>query len=173
MRTRFAYPTVITKDSFLNHQYRVTKYNPDLESYDEWTAISDVGNSYSGIEFTLQEYEKVESAYVEAVLSFMKAAEIESLTLTDFWNGFDYSDKELTLAEGKEFQDDSLKRVIQLILREEIGGQLTSKKGMFVHFGYDYYMYIGISNNYPEVISSIRSSGLYVESFKSPYLESE
>ena len=157
----------------MNYQYRVTKYNPDLASYDEWTAISDVGNSYSGIEFTFQEYKRVESTYVDAVFSFMKAEKVESIILSDLWNGFDYSDKELTLAEGKDFQNDSLKRVIQLILREEIGGQLTSKKGMFVHFGYDYYMYIGISNNYPEVISSIRSSGLYVESFKSPYLESE
>jgi len=156
----------------LNHQYRVTKYNPDLESYDEWTDISDVGNSYSGIEFTLQEYKRVESTYVDAIFSLMKAEKVESLILSNFWDGFDYSDKELTLAEGKEFQNDSLKRVIQLILREEIGGQLTSKKGMFVHFGYDYYMYIGISNNYPEVISSIRSSGLYVEPFNSPYLES-
>jgi hypothetical protein len=157
----------------VNHQYRVTKYNPDLEFYDEWTAISDVGNSYSGVKFTLQEYERVEAAYIEAVFSFMKAAKIESLTLSDFWNGFDYSDPKLILAENAEYQNNSLKQIIKLILREKIGGQLTSQSGMFVHFGYDYYMYIGINSNHPEVISSIQNLGLYVEPFESPYLDSE
>ena len=157
----------------MDHQYRVTKFNPEAESYDEWCAISDVGSSYSGIEFTHQEYERVESSYIEAVLRFMKASKIESLTLSNFWNGFDYSDSALILAENTEYRNDSLKQIIKLILREKIGGQLTSKNGMFVHFGYDYYMYIGISRHYPKVVSSIQSLGLYVESFESPYLDSE
>ena len=94
----------------MNYQYRVTKYDPDLAVYDEWTAMSDVGSTYSETEFTLQEYERVESSYIEAILSFMNAEKVDSLTLSKFWNGFDYSDSELALAEGAVYQSDSLER---------------------------------------------------------------
>ncbi len=50
----------------------ITKYNPiyrnELGHYlkDEWTSISDIGTIYNGIEFTFDEYVKVENLYVKS-----------------------------------------------------------------------------------------------------------
>lgn len=42
---------------------------------------------------------------------------------------------------------------------------------MFVHFGYDYYMYIGSSKELPQDLrNKIENLGLFVENFESPYL---
>ena len=40
---------------------------------------------------------------------------------------------------------------------------------MYIHFGYDYYMYIGSSNACDNVRIKIQEEGLFVEEFKSPY----
>ena len=42
---------------------------------------------------------------------------------------------------------------------------------MFVHFGWDYYMYIGSAKQCTGTIVQIQKSGLYIEQYKSPYLE--
>jgi hypothetical protein len=45
---------------------------------------------------------------------------------------------------------------------------------MFIHFGYDYYMYIGSSKIAPDfLIKKIQDEDLFVEEFKSPYLEDD
>ena len=41
---------------------------------------------------------------------------------------------------------------------------------MYVHFGYDYYMYIGSEKPLEKEIDSINRSGLFVENMVSPYI---
>lgn len=42
---------------------------------------------------------------------------------------------------------------------------LGYKKQFFVHFGYDYYMYIGASKNCIKSKNAVMLSGLFVEEF--------
>ena len=42
---------------------------------------------------------------------------------------------------------------------------------MFVHFGYDYYMYIGSNKRFKGIINTIANTGLFIEEFESPYDE--
>jgi len=68
-------------------QYKVTKYNPanrNEKGYymlDEWTDFSDVGKQFNGIELTMEEYLKVESAYTIVAISILKKCDINSLTV--------------------------------------------------------------------------------------------
>jgi len=52
----------------------------------------------------------------------------------------------------------------------EFGCKLVSPS-MHVHFGDDYYMFIGSENQSEEVLNSIRASALFVEDMISRYLE--
>ena len=40
----------------------------------------------------------------------------------------------------------------------------------YVHFGYDYYMYIGLSVKCTDALAAVQQRGLFVEPFRSPYL---
>lgn len=64
---------------------------------------------------------------------------------------------------------EQVKIVSKLILREYLWCKLISKYKMFVHFGYDYYMYIGSRSQCKDTLRKIKDSGLFVEDFESPY----
>ena len=56
----------------------------------------------------------------------------------------------------------------KLILQEKLWAKLKYNRKMFVHFGWDFYMYIGSISYCPYVIKEIEKSGLFVEEFKFP-----
>ena len=58
------------------HEYRVAKYNPEIRDQSgaytkvEWTFFRQIGQTFSGVLLTSDEYERVEEAYIQAALSF-------------------------------------------------------------------------------------------------------
>jgi hypothetical protein len=168
--------------------YRITKYNPayrnSLGSYlkDDWTAISDIGKIYKNQKFTIDEYLKVEDRYIEVILLFMIFLNLKSLyityleknnTILDNKN-IPYSSSMLELYEkisvGKQINIKEVSDIARLVLRELLWCKLENKN-MFVHFGDDYYMYIGTSKEISESLKKkIESLNLFVEQFSSPYL---
>jgi len=61
--------------------------------------------------------------------------------------------------------------IARLVLREFLWCKLEEDQKIFVHFGYDYYMFIGSSEKPPKsIIKKIEKMGLFVEEFESPYL---
>lgn len=162
----------------------MTKYDPQnrnsLGSYvvDEWTAVSDVGREYAGKIFTLSDYIKTETNYINAIKSFMKATSTSKLKLVDLelhdlGSDATYATTSMKqtyekIKEGMSVSESELPDVCGLILRECMWGRLISKK-MFVHFGNDYYMYIGAKSNCKKAIEETKKLGMFVEKFKSPY----
>ena len=163
----------------MKYQYRVTKYDPanrnELGHYtkNEWTAFCDIGKEFADRVLTSEEYEKVESRYIEAIFSFMACMQLDSLQLSTVWNGYKYKESGLQLKNGAAYSGEKLKRVIQFTLREKIGCHLVSESSMFVHFGYDYYMYIGTTNDCISAVERVRNNGMFSEDFGSPYGASE
>lgn len=160
-------------------QYRVAKYDPNNRNEwghyikDEWTSFSDIGKAFADGVFTYDEYEKAESAYINTIFAFMECISIKALKLTAVWNGKRYKEAGFQFKNGTEYSGEKLRRVIQLTLRGKIGCHLVSEPSMFVHFGYDYYMYIGTNKLCPEALARAKESGLHPEKFESPYLDSE
>ena len=167
--------------------YQITKYNPQyrnpLGTYlkDEWTSISDVGKIYENREFTLDEYLKVEDGYIQAILLFMIFLNLESLTVTYLekrttWNvsSTPYSKSMFGLykkiMEGKQINTKEMGDAARLLLREFLWCKIENEN-MFVHFGDDYYMFIGSSKKISKSLrEKIEGFGLFVEEFESPYL---
>ncbi len=147
------------------HEFRVTKYNPKHRNKngnyekEEWTDFSDVGKSV-----TKKDYELIEKTYIRAAHEFMEFAHVSDLKVTDLesYNGL------AKFKDGQIIPLESIETIIRPILRHQIWCRLTNENG-FVHFGYDYYMYIGVIAFNKGTISKIEALGLFVEKFKSPY----
>ena len=140
--------------------YRITKYNPcnrdEAGRYlvDEWTSVSDVGKSFGGRQLTIETYLLVEDAYVAVVTSLLTIGNVGPLRVVDFEDKG--SCRQLTdrlvatsaeyrnqVWDGCLFSHENVESCVRLTLREVIWCKLIGKNDFFVHFGYDYYMYIG------------------------------
>lgn len=165
--------------------FRTTKYDPRLRSADgsyaqeEWTSVTDVGKSFLGHTVQLSDYLSTENAYVETVHRFLEQCQVHHLRLRDLEQYDENCDllPDALIEESKQWMRTitadqtlggvALERAIRLTLRELIWCRLEGEAGFYVHFGYDYYMYIGsdrIASTPPEL-----PPGIYVERFESPY----
>jgi hypothetical protein len=157
------------------HEYRVTKYNPALRDHSgaytkvEWVSFTQIGQTFSGVLLTADEYERVEEAYVQAAVSFLRESGLSSMRVAGLENH---------RVQSLDFQNDSvlpldrIGEIIPRILREEFWCRFEGSNG-FIHFGWDYYMYIGVSHPCPTARARATELGLYVEEFASPYAEDE
>lgn len=113
----------------------------------------------------MQEYERVEQNYINFVTRILQICGIQQLIINQLenYNKLNWHNKQyLDITQIKEFVRDCL--------REECWGKLEANN-FYIHFGYDYYMYIGtniLENSMQEIAKEFK---LYVESYKSPYLD--
>jgi hypothetical protein len=167
--------------------YRVTKYNPNLRSKDgayrrhDWTSVFDVGKQFDGGILSVEDYLRTEDRYIDAIrISASLTNSVEFVV-----DGIECTCEPAQLPSG--IREDSISMLrdftakepgtfplstacvfARLALREVIWGRLASQSGLYVHFGYDFYMYIGHAGNQLE---HLVLNDLYVEDFPSPYGE--
>jgi hypothetical protein len=170
--------------------WRITKYDPAYRDgqgeyqKNEWTSCYDIGKPYGGKEFTVNDYMAVENAYIDAVLLFAKGSGITTLTIRCLEkhnrnidlgkNPLAYTEEMVelfeNLREGDVLEIKDIERLCRLVLREQLWCKLESGNKMFVHFGYDYYMYIGSLSKPEGIARLVEELGLFIEEFESPYL---
>lgn len=166
--------------------WRITKYNPKNRDHngfyllkDEWTSYSEIGNIIDGTTFTYKEYLEVENSYIASIILFMKCNNLDSLKITNIEKYHEFLNNDQYLSEnmkndfdfiknGLDIDRDKIDSISRLVLREKLWCKFESKD-MFVHFGWDYYMYIGSSKTCEKYIEKIRELGLFVEEYVSPY----
>ena len=166
------------------HAYRVTKYDPrsrnDVGHFtgDEWTSVSDIGRLIGASMLTAVEYLRVENLYVQSVQSQMSAFGIDTFRVSGLevrsvaWGKEIVDDvcevcrglQEDDLVSGKQLED-----IIRGCLRSYIWCRLSDARA-YIHFGYDYYMYIGLPG---PIIDSKLPAGIFAEECASPYAESD
>lgn len=164
--------------------YRITKYNPAKRNEQghyidpsEWTSVSDIGKpEYHDLSYT--EYEKTESAYVNAIKRIMQDNHINCLQVTalELWENRQQIQQHATtiglkniiatelknLHNGTIICGETIGTIIRLILRETIWMALVHE-GFELSFGYDYYMYVKTEHILPTTLQEINASGLFVE----------
>jgi hypothetical protein len=162
----------------MRHEYRVTKYDPGLRdpsgSYTgkDWTSIGDVGQRFAGRKLTMRDYLTVEKGYLAVLNAMLEEAEVTQLRLLGLEKA-----KARRQAKGNRWREGavlSLRQAIEFArqaLREELWGMLVAPRRAFVHFGYDYYMYVGLSRLTPSALDLAAQIGIFVEPFRSPYSE--
>ena len=164
--------------------FRITKYNPKNRNekghylVDEWTSFSDVWKNV-----TFEEYITIENKYIECVEKCMQIVNIKNLVLkkyeenTSFYliNQFWLDEKVYnSLHENINVCINDIPTVIRAILRGNCWWKLSWDKNFFIHFGWDYYMFIGFksSKKLKQKVLNLNIEGLYIEEFRSPYLKS-
>lgn len=159
----------------MKYQYRITKYDPAKRDengaylLDEWTAFSDIGKEFAGVRLEEAAYLEVESAYLAAVGSFLREARLPELFLKGLERGRAKS-LPAFVEEGQLLSVELCVAFSRLALREVAWGRLSVPGRAYVHFGWDYYMYIGVPVVCPSSVEAAERSGLFVEPFRSPYL---
>lgn len=160
------------------NEYRVTKYDPAHRDKrgrylrDDWTSMSDIATTPT----SCAEYALVEDAYVAALCAFYEQAGAPSLAVLDL----EARDKP---AAPAAYLDDTrhrlahvrrdrvndradLEQVIRLALREAIWCRLEQRPALFIHFGYDYYAYVGGAQlGVPDALPP----QIFVERYASPH----
>jgi len=152
-------------------QYRVTKYNPALRDArggylrDEWIMFSQIGSEIGGKVLTKHEYERIEQAYVDSALAFLNEGGVTSLTIEGLEN---HKKLSLDFGERSLVSMEHLGALIRQILREEFWCRFEGHNG-FLHFGWDFYMYIGVPHRCLAAEQFTREFGLFPEECASPY----
>jgi len=163
----------------MRYEYRVTKYDPRLRDEQgrytrvEWTFFAQVGKRVAGRKVTMQQYLKTERTYLTVLEAFLKEADVSALDLRDLeitsrnrmQHSVWYRRRELTVPLAIKFS--------RLALRERVWGRLIAPRRAYVHFGWDYYMYVGLSRPTPIAIDTATALGLYIETHSSPYARAQ
>lgn len=158
----------------MRNQYRVTKYDPSLRDAngafrrDDWTSYSDIGRTYNSAPLSESQYLAIEDAYLLSIEEFLREAGIEKLQLRELETTphalpqFIQPLASLSVPQCVVFA--------RIALRELAWGKLAAPGRAYIHFGYDYYMYLGLPTECPMAIAAAQARGLFVERFRSPYL---
>lgn len=149
--------------------YRVTKYNPKFRAdgkytADDWTSVSDIGGVFSGQVLTRQKYEQTERRYIDFVETALRLSginELKIVRLEKYNDGLEWRD-------GQKIDLTQIASFMQDCLREKCWAKLEADD-FYVHFGYDYYMYVGTALSEQTVEQTGSKIGLFVEKFESPY----
>lgn len=149
-------------------EYRITKYNPANRidgryMVDEWTSFSDIGKVFGGTKLSQDMYLRTEQAYIDCCIELIEKAQISNLSIEQA----EYYAEDIhfpsSISNGNE-----IRQVITACLREQCWLKLIAED-FFVHFGYDYYMYIGSELPIESVAKIVAQYGLYCEQYHSPY----
>ena len=97
----------------------------------------------------------------------MRAAGVPSLAVSGLEN---HAGLPLPFADESLLDLSDAAVVIRRVLRGEFWCRLEGEGG-FVHLGYDYYMYVGVSVACPDAAMLAQHLGLFTEPFWSPYHE--
>lgn len=155
---------------------------------EEWTSVSDIGREFEGVLFTRDDYMTMEDSYVRIVRSFASESDVVSLAASDieifyssvteaviYQSSVGLVDNLQPIVEnlnsGTEYSGVDLEKVIRCNLREMVWCRLCSGSSFFVHFGYDYYVYIGSFHQCSRSIELAGTLGLFVEDIISPYIQ--
>lgn len=160
--------------------WRITKYNPAYRNAsgayqkDEWTSFSDIGKKFGATTFTFAEYSTTENAYVDAIAQFLTCNDTQSMRIIflekhSLPKDLSFYSQPLidtfhTIVDNLVLDQEAIQNVARLVLREDIWCKLVAQN-MFIHFGYDYYMYITSEQNCDSAVMRIKQSGLFVEPY--------
>ncbi|KQY84092.1 hypothetical protein ASD24_09895 [Paenibacillus sp. Root52] len=162
----------------MNYQWQVNNV------LDGWTCPSEIGKVIQGNVFTLEQYLLVEDAYIDTIMAFLKEAGQQNLRVIQVLNRsisqedqhsvlYEQEFSQIVIREDGVYNTDEIRTICKMILRNYADCQLYAKDHFFVHFGWDYYMFIGSYRDSYQAIEFARSKNLSVEKCTSPYYYEE
>ena len=164
--------------------FQVTKYDPRFRrrdgtyGRDEWIGVGHVGKEVGGKVVELSEYLRSETGYVKAVRAFMQAAHVRRLRAVDLEDHPRFIDflppslrdetreRRRAFLEARHLSGSGVDWAVRLALRNIIWCRLEGARGFYVHFGHDFYMFVGGETVKPT--PPAMPPGIFAEEFESP-----
>lgn len=170
----------------IKYQWRITKYNPKYRNTqghytkEEWTSSAHIGKMIDGELITFEEYLKVETAYIHTIMKFLQVNGIKSLTIIHstfidieqelgalYDQLYDDQFDNLQLKDDQEVTIEQIPLISKMILRGFFYCSFISSD-FFIHFGDEYYMFIGTNHYEEESLKFAEQQNLFVEEMTSP-----
>jgi hypothetical protein len=162
--------------------YRISKYDPAFRDEDgrylrdEWTSVTDIGQSFDGVMLDVSTYLATETAYVHAVGEFMADAGVTSLRVGSLeppsdldllWKyGLPDAEELAPLAhelrDGMELAGSRVDQALRLNLRELLWCEMTRPGRLSVDVGHDYYLHLATAAPSERAIAKTHELGLFV-----------
>ncbi len=149
-------------------EYRISKFNPQnrlngIYQISEWTSVSDIGKEFDSGILTEDQYKRVEAAYIDCSIEILRKADVSGLLVCSP----EYYDEKIRFPEVLYAEID-IRRAIMCCLQEKCWVKLEASS-FFIHFGYDYYMYIGTDLPCILIEKIVKKYNLFCERALSPY----
>ena len=149
-------------------EYRITKYNPihrinGVYMADEWTSFGDIGKVFDGSVLSQDAYLKTEQAYIDCCMELIEKAKVSKFYIKQA----EYYTENVRFPSAIS-NTQEIRQVITACLREQCWLKLVAKD-FFIHFGYDYYMYIGSALSRQIIAEITTKHGLFCEEYHSPH----
>jgi hypothetical protein len=163
---------------------RATKYDPSKRdsqghyTVNEFASARDVGKVFGDHTLTAEDYVFVEDSYVACVKRLLDLSHVDSRRVTELEDTRAVTPVVMeverlrpaavaTIFESMVVSGDEIEKIVRMALRERVWCKLSGKYGTYIHFGYDYYMYVG---NTLQITSLGRPpEGMFYEEMESPY----
>jgi hypothetical protein len=126
-----------------------------------------VGQTFSGVVLTSDKYKRVEDAYIQTALSFLGESGLYSMKVAGPENP---RKRSLDFQNGSVLTPEHVEGVIRQILREEFWCRLDASDG-YLHFGLDYYMYVGVPHPCPAARTKASESAYMSRNLDPPYVD--
>ncbi len=162
--------------------WRLSKYAPSRRDAtgrfldEDWTSVHDIGREVQGCKLGVEEYLRVEDAYVRTVISFHAEAGAPLL----FARGVERTGPDSGVPgegllapppEDQPIRPEELPLMLRSCLREILWCRLEAEESTcLIHFGYEYYVYLVGADLAAGTRAVAQAGGLFLEPFRSPYL---
>lgn len=152
------------------YMYRIAKY--DLQNYKDgvysqadWTDYSDIGRIFLGEKLTEEIYLNTERRYIRVAQILREKSHCQSVSIFNL----EKHSPDLPWKNVQKIREAKLSEIIRDCLRNKCWCRLYGEN-FYIHFGYDFYMYIRCTVPYAEVVCICRENQLYAVEQDSPYV---
>jgi len=182
IEARFACPytrirrTRLKTDMFIVNLQKYDPKNFGKGGYllDEWISVSEIGTTFYGQQFTLDQYLDMEDRYIKCMLFLIDYFGQSSLIVSCDPFGIreypDYRDYLFNLPKlirldyetGNVLKADEIETYLRLGLRGMPPFGLTNKRDFFIGISQDYYVHLGIKTLAEDLFEFVENQGLFL-----------
>jgi hypothetical protein len=161
----------------MRYKYRISKYNPRYRNVvgfyekEEWTHFGQVGTKIDGRVLTRKRYQRVEKAYLDTIRDLLRESMVSRLQIARLRLIGNMSPTIKTLRQKQWVDIATVIKLCRLSLREQLEVDLRVPRRVYLHFGSDFYVYVGLPTAIPNAIARAEKRGIYIEDKASPYRE--
>jgi hypothetical protein len=159
----------------VRYEIRLSKYDPAKRDFtgaftgSDWVTYSQVGTEVGGRLLTKEEYKRVEDVYVETIVRALREAGLQKV-LVEGIRRFDKAPRATNkFRKGQKIDLETASRLIRLSFQDRIEVALSVPRQMYLHFGFDFLVYFGLTKPTPLANAFASEKGLFLEKMASPY----